>query len=543
MTQTPKAPTNFRDKLLGALAHVDRPGSVCVSRDLPLTMPGLEVDQVGPIRLPLGSTQARKAIKQCSQAPYGKGTATLVDTDVRRVWELDPAQFKLTNPKWNDLVLSITGEVQQALGLEESKLAVHLYKLLVYEKGSFFLPHRDGEKLDGMVATLVIALPSPHAGGELIVTHEGRQHEIALVGAASGLELSYAAFYADCEHEVRPVRDGYRLCLVYNLTLARARGKKGIVAPRTSGAVAALGKLLGHWLQDGVQKIAVALDHQYSQEGLKIDTLKGVDRARADVLFDAAEQAGCVSHLALVTHWQSGSAEGGEYDDYSYRRRRRYGRWSNDEDEDEDDDEQKETSALSGYEMGEVYDEGLSIGQWSDRAGKTVALGEMHLDKEEIVSSQPPDAWTISREEFEGYTGNAGMTLERWYHRAAVVIWPQQNHFHVLCGAGTDAAVAGMEAMPQKVEMLTQTRAAAPATVVPGIRHGNHRHLDAATISVRFKPGSRLNRPFAVSGHATGAGRPQVGLPVPGSGDAAGRRGSTRQVFPCVLQTARLAHL
>jgi len=301
MARSAMTPKDFRGQLLKALAHVDRPGSVCVSRDLPLTMPGLEVDKVGAIRLPLGGAQARKLIKHCAQAPYGKGTQTLVDTDVRQVWELDPEQFKLTNPKWNDLVASVTEEAQQALGLEASKLTANLYKLLAYEKGSFFLPHRDGEKLDGMVATLVIALPSPHSGGELIVTHEGKRHEIAFPGAASGLELSYASFYADCEHEVRLVKNGYRLCLVYNLTLARSRGKKPITAPQTGAAVTAIGKLLRNWPKDDVQKIAVSLDHQYSQEGLKIDTLKGVDRPRADVLFDAAEQADCVAHLALVS--------------------------------------------------------------------------------------------------------------------------------------------------------------------------------------------------------------------------------------------------
>ncbi len=449
MAKAAKTHPNFGDKLLKALGQVDRPGAVCASCDLPLTMPGLEVDRVGAIRLPLDGAQARKLIKQCSQAPYGKGTETLVDTDVRRVWELDPARFKLKNPKWNDLVPSIIGEVQQALGLETTKLTAHLYKLLVYDKGSFFLAHRDGEKLDRMVATLVIALPSPHTGGELIVTHEGRRHEITFPGAAAGHELSYAAFYADCEHEVRPVKNGYRLCLVYNLTVARSRGKKTIAAPRTGAAVTAIGELLRNWPKGDIQKIAVALDHQYSQEGLKIDMLKGVDRARADVLFDAVEQASCVAHLALLTHWQSGSAEGGDYDNYSYRRRR-YGHWHDEEEDDEGEDEKDETSSLSGYEMGEVFDQGLYADHWSDRDGKTIAFGEIDLDEKEIISSQPLADWGISREEFEGYTGNAGMTLERWYHRAAVVVWRQKDHFQVLCSAGTDAAIAGLETMIKK---------------------------------------------------------------------------------------------
>ncbi len=64
------------------------------------------------LRLPLGETQARELIGRCQQAPYGKGTQTLVDTTVRRVWELDPEHFQLSNPKWDQLIESIVGEVQ-----------------------------------------------------------------------------------------------------------------------------------------------------------------------------------------------------------------------------------------------------------------------------------------------------------------------------------------------------------------------------------------------------------------------------------------------
>ena len=305
-------PHSLHDHLLDALGTVDRPGTFCLSGDLPLVMPGLEVEGLGAVGLPLGKTQARQLIQLCHQAPYGKGTETLVDTDVRRVWELDPEQFHLTNPKWQEGLSVLTDRVRDELGLGKRKLAPHLYKLLVYEAGDFFLPHRDGEKLDRMVATLVIGLPSVHEGGELIVMHEGTQHVIEFAGAASGHELSFAAFYADCRHEVRPLQSGYRLCLVYNLTLARSRGKTGITAPTTAGAVEAMRELLDAW-RDAAEppKLAVTLEHQYTQDGLTVDTLKGVDRARAEVLFTAAEQAGCVAHLALVTFWQSGSAEGG----------------------------------------------------------------------------------------------------------------------------------------------------------------------------------------------------------------------------------------
>ena len=449
---TPK-PIAIHDKLLEALGEVDRPGDFCTWGDRPLVMPGLEVDRMGVVGLPLTKTHARKLIKLCRQAPYGKGTETVVDTDVRRVWELDPAQFQLTNPKWDELVASIVDDVKEALGLGRQKLVAHLYKLLVYEEGSFFLPHRDGEKLDRMVATLVIGLPAVHEGGELVVSHDGRSHEVVFDGAAAGHELSYAAFYADCQHEVRPVRSGYRLCLTYNLTLAKSRGKQGIAAPSYASTAAAIGELLGDWSKHADElRIAVTLEHRYTQEGLTIDKLKGVDRARAEVLFEAAEHADCMAHLALVTLWQSGQAEGG-YDEYSYG----YGRgrgyhWSDDED-DMDFDE-----TTSEYAMGEIYDWSLSADHWSDREGRKVLLGEIQLNEDEIVSDEPLQEAEPNREDFEGYTGNAGMTLERWYHRAAVVIWPRTKHFHVLCSAGTDASIGGLTAMVRRLKRASKAK-------------------------------------------------------------------------------------
>ena len=441
------------DKLLEALSAVDRPGDFCTCGNRPLVMPGLDVDKMGVVGLPLTKTHARKLIALCRQAPYGKGTETVVDTDVRRVWELDPTQFQLTNPKWDEFVASIVDDVKESLGLEGQKLTAHLYKLLVYEEGSFFLPHRDGEKLDRMVATLVVGLPAIYEGGELVVSHDGRSNEVVFDGAAAGHELSYAAFYADCQHEVRPVRSGYRLCLTYNLTLARSRGKQGIAAPSYKLTSATLCDLLRDWGKQADElRLAVTLEHRYTQEGLTIDKLKGIDRARAEVLFEAAEQADCIAHLALVTLWQSGAAEG-SYDDYSYRYGggRRY-HWSDDEDDEDYDD------MSTNYEMGEVYDSSLTVDHWSDAEGNKELLGEMKLDASEIVVDEPLEEAEPNREDFEGYTGNAGMTLERWYHRAAVVIWPRAKHFQVLCDAGTDASIGGFAAMVRRLKRASKTK-------------------------------------------------------------------------------------
>ena len=69
------------------------------------------------------------------------------------------------------------------------------------------------------------------------------------------------------------------------------------------------------------------------------------------------------------------------------------------------------------------------------------------MNEDEVVTGDALDDGEPSEEDFEDYTGNAGLTLERWDHRAAIVIWSRERHFAVLCGAGTQAAIGGLDAM------------------------------------------------------------------------------------------------
>src|SRR5438128_748263 len=95
------------DRLLAALEKVDRPGTFATSGTAPAVLPGLEVDGLGAIGLPLSAVQAKALKKRCEQAPYGKGERTLVDTRVRKVWRLAPEQFTITNPAWEDVLTGI----------------------------------------------------------------------------------------------------------------------------------------------------------------------------------------------------------------------------------------------------------------------------------------------------------------------------------------------------------------------------------------------------------------------------------------------------
>ena len=429
------------DKLGEALSKIDRPGTFCVSGTTLTVLPGLEVRGLGPIGLPLTAAQAKELIKRCEQAPYGKGEKTLLDTSVRRVWRLKPSQFTLKNPDWQQFLKATLGTVQEELGLEQQKLESHLHELLLYEQGSFFLPHRDGEKLDRMVGTLVIVLPSSYEGGELVVRHEDQEQTVDFSSLENhALQTHFAAFYADCEHEVRPLRRGYRLCLVYNLTLAKS--KKPIRAPSDSEHIRKILPLLHAWSEgENVRKLVVTLDHQYTKDGLAWDKLKGTDRVKARVLAETARQVDCKTYLALLTFWESGSAE---YDgDYGYDRSYRRGGWY---DEDEDEDEYEEDSGGGLYEMGEIFETSLTAENWSDSAGQSLPIGTLNVQEDELLDPQLLTE-VEPEEEFEGYTGNAGMTLDRWYRHAAIILWPGRKHFEVLCDDDSRKVLPVLEQM------------------------------------------------------------------------------------------------
>src|SRR6185437_14854256 len=85
------------EKLDEALGRIDRPGTFCASGRVPAVLPGLEVDGLGPVGLPLTAGAAKDLIKLSHQAPYGKGEQTLVDTNVRRVRRIEPDRFALKN--------------------------------------------------------------------------------------------------------------------------------------------------------------------------------------------------------------------------------------------------------------------------------------------------------------------------------------------------------------------------------------------------------------------------------------------------------------
>ncbi len=404
------------DDIAQLLLDVRRPGGFCTSGVIDTLAPGLEVDGVGPVALPLLTTQAEQLVAVAEQAPFGRGERTLVDTTVRRTWQVDAARVRCTGRGWAGTLDTIVARVAEGLGVD-GPIEAEFYKLLLYDEGSFFISHRDSEKREGMFATLVVALPSLCNGGELLVSHAGNEVRLDLT-VADPAEVAYAAFYADCPHEVLPVTSGYRLNLVYNLWRPTAGPR--LVPPDHSDAQSALTARLRRWAERRrperelaePEKLVYPLEHAYTQMGLSFAMLKGQDAARATTLTAAAEAADCDIHLALLSieEWGAAMETGGGY-------------W--------DDDDEGE----SFEPVGDI-DRHLELTDWRRPDDGEPDLGPLPFEEDEVMPFDALEDIAPNEESLREATGNEGASFERSYRRTAIVLWPHRRRLAVLNQGG-----------------------------------------------------------------------------------------------------------
>ena len=416
------------------LEPVRTPGDFYVTGTSALALPSMEVQGVGSIALPLIAAQAAQLISAAERAPYGRGAQTLVDTQVRRTWQIGAQRVRIQGRRWEQTLLGIVAQAAAGLGVAVPARAA-LYKLLIYDEGSFFVSHRDTEKAPGMFATLIIALPSTHTGGELVVSHQGRQARLDL-RCDDPAEVAFAAFYADCVHEVQPVTSGHRLILVYNL-LRQGTGRLP-KPPSYEAQTARIAQLLQQWAadQDVVdeqtpRKLVYPLEHAYTQAELSFEGLKAADAARAAVLDAAAQQAACELHVTLLTIEESGSAEH-LYDGYRGRR------WARSEEDDED------------FEIVEVCDRSATLSNWQRPDGGRTSLDALPFSDEELSPSGALRDLNPDEQYFHEATGNEGASFERSYRRAALVIWPQRHRLAVLAAAGLAACLPYLDTLTSR---------------------------------------------------------------------------------------------
>lgn len=242
---------------------------------------------VGPIQFPIQIPDIESLLKASEAAKFGLREKTLLDKTVRDTAEIsvDKVSVQINQQKLNHMLT----HMREELGLaEDTILTPHLHNLLIYGPGQFFKSHQDSEKLDGMVATLVIILPSPHIGGDLIVQH--KQYSACFESESLMPQfLKCAAFYADCQHEIKLVKQGYRIALTYNLVSESRSEKQAVISTKhhNSALITALKEYFVNGLEDcDPSSLVYLLDHSYSEHSLRWSLLKGNDQSNASCLED-----------------------------------------------------------------------------------------------------------------------------------------------------------------------------------------------------------------------------------------------------------------
>jgi 2OG-Fe(II) oxygenase superfamily len=442
--------TAARDRLGKTLRGDAEPAS-STERTVRMDALTLDVEGFGRARFPVTPAKARKLITLGKPARFGRGEDTLTDPEVRDTWEIPVGLVRAT---WDPGVLSdVLGTVKEDLGLPNvAELDVDLHSLLVYEPDQFFLRHQDTEKTDEMIGTLVVTLPSVYAGGELMIG-KGEDWN-AYRGSRDSFSL--VAFYADCQHEVLKLRSGYRITLTYNLML------RGDTSPRQegdAGTVAELADLLrahfgtpathswGHLRADPPNRLVYLLDHEYTPSALKWTRMKGADARRVAVLREAADAAGCEAILGLAdvrtTHDAWPANEG-----YGYRRRRQY-------------DEYEDSGDGAEYEINDLVSTEVSLTHWTGPDGARLEETSLSVDDTEVCASTPSGDLEPYESDYEGYMGNWGNTLDRWYHRGAIIVWPRTQAFANRAGTSPGWALDEIVSMASSEDAARAREAAA----------------------------------------------------------------------------------
>lgn len=374
------------------LANIETSGSFCVDGSVEnASNPGLYIAKtdLGTIGLPLSDRDAQAIISVSHQAPFGKGEQTIVDTSVRKTWELSKEDFEMKNPAWNTYVQSILNKVGTGLGFHATSdsISAQLYKLLLYEPGAMFKAHQDSEKEQGMFGTLIIALPSKHEGGQVHLSHAGKT-EVLTTATNSDYGYTYLAWFSDVVHEVKPVTSGHRLVLTYNLVHTSLGSQ--VLSAGSNTSVVELDNSFQAWKTLDRTKspkyLSYLLEHEYTEANFSLQSTKGHDNQVLTLLHGLCQKYDCILYLASLQR----TVTGGCADD-----------GSNSEGFHDIDDPETTTTLTRVVDV------------YGKEIGKQIDLNEKYIIQHDYFEDLEPDD-----EEYEGWMGNEGQSATQTYQRS-----------------------------------------------------------------------------------------------------------------------------
>ncbi|KAJ7499843.1 hypothetical protein FB451DRAFT_1549351 [Mycena latifolia] len=174
----------------------------------------------------------------CHRATFGRNGEDILDETYRKAGQLSAKDFSIGfNLDKSGILDSVYAQLLEGFNSPDKRIDAELYKLNIYDKGSFFKAHQDTPRGQNMFGSLVIVFPTFHVGGALLLRHDNKERVFdssQLLAPFDGSKIAYVAFYGDVEHEVAVVESGHRVTLTYNLYFTQ--GSASQVSPSTERA-------------------------------------------------------------------------------------------------------------------------------------------------------------------------------------------------------------------------------------------------------------------------------------------------------------------
>ena len=252
-------------------------------------------------------------------------------------------------------------------------------------------------------------------------------------------KLNFFGFYSDCYHEIKKVTEGYRVTLTYNVSVvppkvsSQSSPKINNQKPLSHAIQSYFEKPTSdpskHGDQSQKRKIVYLLNHQYTPKSLSPNMLKGVDNYTFHALKQISSELGLSIFLVLAnTHEIWNCVDEKPFGTYYY-----------------DDDDDDYIDSKGEHELVELIEKSTDLNNWRSCDGKRLNYGEIGVSDNEIFFGKPNNQFTLYNEEYEGFMGNYGNTLDRWYHRAAIVLWSKEKHFDLMHRVGPEYVMSLIE--------------------------------------------------------------------------------------------------
>ncbi|GJJ05953.1 hypothetical protein Clacol_000140 [Clathrus columnatus] len=246
-----------------------------------------------------------KLVDSCVPAPHGRGNQKVYDDSYRLAKELPQNDFSLSLEILSEAGENVLASISELVAgphhftypLDPNEdvltLQPRLYKLNAYSKDGFFKSHRDTPKGNHHVGTLLIGLPVAYEGGELRVSHAGKEVVFDWGSKCSEgvvtqyndfkISIPWAFLFSDVEHEVLPVLSGTRVTIAYDIFMFESN--TGFMFPKPN--IEASTYPISNQIKSALQNpdflpqgatLAIALSHAYPMPKNEMST-QGIARS------------------------------------------------------------------------------------------------------------------------------------------------------------------------------------------------------------------------------------------------------------------------